>query len=361
MPDLRTIPARDSANGVVAGVCAGIAGALQVDPTLVRLLFALLTLAGGAGIALYLAAALLMPDDSGMRRGGVWRVIGFSLLLLAALAALNGLGLPWYVQGAAALAGAGGFFLWKRRRIAGGVLVAAGVAVLLTAGGESAGGPLLTPAALAGGLVLVVGPWLWRTAQERDAERTRRIRSEERAEVAARVHDSVLQTLALVQRESGDPKRVEQLARRQERELRAWLFPEGELFKDDTLVAAIGNAAAEVEELHGVRIEVASSGNASLDDDLRAVVLAAREAMANAARFSGADEISVYVEADGTGVDVFVRDRGRGFDRSAVPAERRGLTESIEARMRRHKGSATITSAPGEGTEVELSVRRSSS
>ena len=237
--------------------------------------------------------------------------------------------------------------------------MALGLVVLLTGGDPGGTGPLLAPAAIAGGLLLVVGPWLWRTAQERDAERTRRIRSEERAEVAARVHDSVLQTLALVQRESADPKRVEQLARRQERELRAWLFPEGELFKEETLVAAIGNAAAEVEELHGVRVEVASAGNAPLDDDARAVVLAAREAMANAARFSGAEEISVYAEADGDGISVFVRDRGAGFDRAAVPQGRRGLTESIEGRMTRHGGAAKIVSTPGSGTEVELSLPRS--
>jgi signal transduction histidine kinase len=357
--DLRTIPARDRANGAVAGVSAGIARALEVDPTLVRLLFAILTLAGGAGIALYLAAALLMPSEPGARSGGTRRVIGLALLVLAIVAVLAGLGLPWFVQAAAVLAAGGALLLRRGRRIVGAVLVAAGVAVLLTSGGDGADGPLLTPAALAGGLLLVVGPWLWRTAQERDAERTRRIRSEERAEVAARVHDSVLQTLALVQRESGDAKRVEQLARRQERELRAWLFPEGELFKEDTLVAAIGATAGEVEELHGVRIEIASSGNAALDDDLRALVLAAREAMANAARFSGADEISVYVEADGRGSHVFVRDRGVGFDRGEVPSGRRGLTESIEGRMRRHHGTATITSTPGEGTEVELSLPRS--
>jgi signal transduction histidine kinase len=357
--DLRTIPARDRANGAVAGVSAGIARSLEVDPTLVRLLFAILTLAGGAGIALYLAAALLMPSEPGARTSGTRRVLGLALLLLAIVAVLAGLGLPWFVQAAAVLAAGGALLLRRGRRIAGAVLVAAGVAVLLTSGGEGADGPLLTPAALAGGLLLVVGPWLWRTAQERDAERTRRIRSEERAEMAARVHDSVLQTLALVQRESHDSKRVEQLARRQERELRAWLFPGGELFKEDTLVGAIGDAAAEIEELHGVRVELASSGNTPLDEDTRAVVLAAREALANAARFSGVEEISVYVEADGQGVNVFVRDRGAGFDRATVPPERRGLTESIEGRMRRHRGTATITTAPGEGTEVELSLPRS--
>jgi signal transduction histidine kinase len=360
MADALTIPARDRDNGVVAGVAAGIARALEVDPTLVRLLFALLTLAGGAGIALYLAAALLMPPEPGRRPSGRRTALGLTLLIVTAIAALNGLGLPAFVQVATALAAAGVFLLWRRQqRVVGGALVAAGLVVLLTGGGEvGTGGPLLTPAALAGGLLLVIGPWLWRTVQERDAERTRRIRSEERAEVAARVHDSVLQTLALVQRESNDPKRVEQLARRQERELRAWLFPEGELFKADTLVAAIGNAASEIEELHGVRVEVASAGNAPLDEDVRAVVLAAREAMANAARFSGADEVSVYAESNGGQINVFVRDRGAGFDRTTVPAERRGLTESIEGRMRRHGGSATITSTAGEGTEVEITLPR---
>jgi signal transduction histidine kinase len=360
MPELAAIPARDRAHGAVAGVCAGIGRALGVDATLVRLLFAFLALAGGAGIALYLAASLLMPAAPDERPSGTYRIIGAALLLLAAVAALNGLGLPWFFQAAAVLAGTGVLLLWRReRRLVGWILIAAGVAVLFTSGGEHGdSGPFLTPAAFAGGLLLVVGPWLWRAAQERDAERARRVRSEERAEVAARVHDSVLQTLALVQRESHDPKRVEQLARRQERELRAWLFPTGELFKEDTLVGAIGDAAAEIEELHGVRVEVASSGNEPLDDDLRAVVLAAREALANAARFSGAEEISVYVEADGNGVNVFVRDRGAGFDRASVPPGRRGLSESIEGRMRRHHGAATITSTPGEGTEVELSLPR---
>jgi signal transduction histidine kinase len=161
----------------------------------------------------------------------------------------------------------------------------------------------------------------------------------------------VLQTLALIQKDADDPRRVATLARRQERELRGSLFrPYG----DDSLVAALDAAAAEVEELHGVRVEVATSGNAELDDDVRAVVLAAREAMSNAAKFSGAEEISVYAEADGDGINVFVRDRGVGFERAQVPRERKGLSESIEARMTRHGGSAQVRSKPGEGTEIEL-------
>jgi signal transduction histidine kinase len=351
------IPARDRANGVVAGVAAGLGRALGVDPTLVRLLFALLTLAGGAGVALYLAAALLMPTETGARPRGSRVVIGLALLVLAAVVALNGLGLPGFVQGAAVVAAVGAFFLVRRqKRLVGWALVAAAAAILLTRGGDvGTDGPLLTPAAFAGGLLLVVGPWLWRAAQERDAERTARIRSEERAEMAVRVHDSVLQTLALIQKSSADPHRVASLARRQERELRGWLFG---AYGEGSLVAAIEEAATEVEDLHDVRVEVASAGNAALDDDLRALALAAREAMTNAAKFAGTNEVFVYVEVDGTAASVFVRDRGVGFVRAEVPPERRGLTESIEGRMLRHGGTATITSEPGAGTEVELNLPR---
>jgi signal transduction histidine kinase len=354
------IPARDRTNGVVAGVAAGLGRALGVDPTLVRLLFAILTLAGGAGVALYLAGALLMPNESGVRPRG-WRVVvGGALVVLAAVVSLNGLGLPWFFQAAAAAAAVGAFFLVRRqKRLIGWAFVASALVILLTGGGDvGTDGPLLTPAAFAGGLLLVVGPWLWRTALERDAERTARIRTEERAEVAARVHDSVLQTLALIQKSSDDPRRVGSLARQQERELRGWLFG---TYSEGSLVAAIEDAATDTEQLHGVRVEVATAGNVPLDDDLQALVLAAREAMVNAAKFAGTDEISVYVEVDGTEASVFVRDRGIGFDRADVPGERRGLAESIEGRMSRHGGKAKITSAPGAGTEVELTLPRKSS
>jgi signal transduction histidine kinase len=348
------IPARDSDARVVAGVCAGLGRALGVDPTLIRLLFAMLALAAGMGIALYLAAWLLMPAREGEEIGGARTALGLTTLAVAVVAALAGLGLPGFVLVGAAFIVAGFAFWWRRqRRVLGASLVAVGGVVTLTGGTDWGSEPLLTPAAFAGGLLLVVGPWLWRLALERDAERTARIRSEERAEVAARVHDSVLQTLALIQKDAGDPRRVGALARRQERELRGWLFrPYG----DHSLAAALDEAATEIEELHGVKVEVASAGNAPLTDDVRAVVLAAREAMANAAKFSGADEISVYAEADGDGVSVFVRDRGVGFDRATVPPDRRGLTESIEARLARHGGTAEIRSTPGEGTEVELKL-----
>ena len=171
--------------------------------------------------------------------------------------------------------------------LAGLVLTASGAGLLLTRGGTSFGA--LAPGAVLGALLLIVGPWLWQLARERDAERTARIRSDERAEVAARVHDSVLQTLALVQRHADEPRRVASLARRQERELRSWLYGNGAT-PGETLEGALAAAADEIEELHGVRIELASGGDCALTDEVRAVVLAAREAMANAAKFSGADD-----------------------------------------------------------------------
>jgi signal transduction histidine kinase len=343
---------RSDNDRVIAGVCAGIAEKIGVDPTLVRLVFTLLALAGGAGIVLYGAAWLWMTGR------GVLAVVG---LVAASGLALRALGLSTHASVALVLIALGLAVIWRRGgspregaplSLAGVALVAAGVTVLLFQGSTSG---FLAPGAIAGALLLITGPWLWQLALERDAERTARIRTDERAEMAARVHDSVLQTLALIQRHAAEPKRVGALARRQERELRGWLYGNG-ASGSETLAGALAEAASEVEELHGVRVEVASGGDIPLDDDGRAVVLAAREAMQNAAKFSGADEISVYAEAGSGGISVFVRDRGAGFDRAAVPADRQGLRESIEGRLARAGGRATITSAPGQGTEVELRV-----
>jgi signal transduction histidine kinase len=167
-----------------------------------------------------------------------------------------------------------------------------------------------------------------------------------------------MQTLALIQRDASDPRRVAALALGQERELRAWLFGDPAASGTDSLVPALQAAAAEIERLHGVRIEVAHTGDADLDEPCRAVVLAAREAMTNAAKFAGVGEITVFAEADDGRVAVFVRDRGGGFDRGAVPADRQGIAESIVGRLERAGGRATIDTAPGQGTEVELVIRR---
>ncbi|MFL5926254.1 MAG: PspC domain-containing protein [Gaiellaceae bacterium] len=343
---------RSGHDRVLAGVCGGLAATLGVDATLVRLVFALLALAGGAGILLYFA---LWVYDEGRR---MWAAA--ALVAAAAVSLLLALGFS-----GTAVVGAG--------------LIVAGFAVVLTRGGSIRRGgslPVLAialmmagaitvlghigtsrsfigPGAVAGALLLVLGPWFWQLRRER----VERIRLEERAEVAARIHDSVLQTLALIQRHSHDAARVSAVARRQERELRRWLYGSG-VGAAVTLADGLADAAADVEDLYGVRIEVATAGDVPLHESLEPLVLAAREAMTNAAKFSAADEISVYLETDGENVAVFVRDRGVGFDRSAVPSDRRGVAESIEGRMRRSGGTAAVTSAPGAGTEVELTLPR---
>src|SRR4051794_31933217 len=202
---------------------------------------------------------------------------------------------------------------------------------------------------------LILAPWWLRLVRGLAAERSERIRSQERAEMAAHLHDSVLQTLALVQRRADDPGEVAALARRQERELRAWLNnaprPSG------TVAAALEAAAAEVEASHGVAVDVVAVGDAPLDEAGEAVVAAAREALVNAAKFAGGAG-SVYAETDDERIEVFVRDRGPGFDLAGVPGDRRGVRESILGRMERHGGRARIHTAAGGGTEVELVMER---
>jgi len=336
---------------VIAGVCAGIAQALAVDVTLVRLVFAVLALAGGAGIVLYLALWVY-----GKSSRAWWAAV---LVLVAGSLLLHAVGLSDQAVAGIALVAAGFAIVWRQggdfrpdEPLSYGGLLLAGVGAVLLLEGGGAKATVLAPGAIAGALLLIAGPWLWRLALDRDAERAARIRSEERSEVAARVHDSVLQTLALIQRHAQEPRRVAALARRQERELRGWLYADRPIGDDAaSLMAALSAVAADVEELHGVRVELASAGDCPADD---ALVLAAREAMTNAAKFAGVDEIDVYAEVDDDGVAVFIRDRGAGFDRAAVPADRRGLTESIEGRLERAGGTATIVSVHGGGTEVEL-------
>jgi signal transduction histidine kinase len=174
--------------------------------------------------------------------------------------------------------------------------------------------------------------------------------------VAAHLHDSVLQTLAMVQRRAEDPTEVASLARRQERELRAWLADRPAPGQAARLAAALEDAAAQVEERHGVPVEVVVVGDRELDPAHEALVASTREAMTNAAKFGGGSPVDVYAESDGARTQVFVRDRGPGFDPAAVPGDRRGVRESIVGRMRRHGGRARVTSAPGAGTEVELTL-----
>lgn len=239
-------------------------------------------------------------------------------------------------------------------------LVGAGVAVFLIAspGLDSPRAGILATAAIAVGLVMVFGPWWWRLTHDLAAERQQRIRSQERAEVAAHIHDSVLQTLALIQNNSADARLVSTLARSQERELRDWLYGAPEVAARESLATAIQRVSDEIEDLHHVTVQTVAVGDCPVDERLVALVSASREALANAARHSGDSCVSVYFEVEADQVAVFVRDRGKGFDVESVPQDRRGIADSIVWRMDRHGGKAVIRSEPGDGTEVELVMPR---
>ncbi|MCX5194904.1 PspC domain-containing protein [Streptomyces sp. NBC_00249] len=252
------------------------------------------------------------------------------------------------------------------RALAGVLLVGVGLTVFIVVRGSAAqlGNVLTATLAVLVGIALLAGPWLIRMTQDLSEERLMRIRAQERAEVAAHVHDSVLHTLTLIQRNAEDVGEVRRLARAQERELRNWLYkPEGtgkdEAEEPATLAEAVKKSAAEVEDHHGVPIEVVVVGDCPLDDKLGAQIQAAREAMVNAAKYGGeGGPVQVYAEVDGPTVFVSVRDRGPGFDFDAVPDDRMGVRESIIGRMQRNGGTAVLRSAPEGGTVVELEMER---
>jgi signal transduction histidine kinase len=359
-----TLPrvARDDGDRVVAGVCAGIARALDADVTFVRLTFSVLAFASGAGIVAYVGAWAMLPAPGASLPSRKRRVFGAILLVWGAVLTLRGLGvadsivwpLAFFAAGLVLLGGTTFGLEEKRARVAAGVLILIGVVTFVSNNTSGSASTVLAPGAVAIALLLILAPWAWRLAREREAERAVRIRTEERADFAARVHDSVLQTLTLIQKDPSDARR---LARRQERELRAWLYPDREPASDATLAGAIDAAAAEIEELHGVRVEVVRTGDAPLDERTQALILAGREAMTNAAKHSGVDEVAVFLDAEGDPISLYVRDRGTGFDPATVAADRRGVAESIRGRMERVGGTARVVSAPGEGTEIELVVR----
>jgi signal transduction histidine kinase len=245
----------------------------------------------------------------------------------------------------------------------GSVLLTIGLTTLLSRHhGAALGRPLGGLALVIAAIVVVLGPWWLRIARDLVVERQARVRAEERAEMATRVHDSVLQTLALIQRRADDPQKVIQLARAQERELRSWLFdgraPGAIDGQGLTFAAGVRLIQQEVEAQHEVAVEAVTVGDCELDDDLRALLAAAREATVNAVKWSGAGVVSIFAEVEPAEVSLFVRDRGRGFDPAAVPGDRKGLAESIHARMARRGGVATVRSVTGEGTEVSLTMPR---
>lgn len=369
----------------MAGVAQGAAAQLRLDPVVLRLAFVLLTVLDGIGAVAYAALWMFTPREphEGREPARDWSqlaaytAIGLALMALGWLtgASKGGIG-AWPI----AVGGIGSLILWqqadpdRRRRwmsttvgqvrqnrvrtFAGLVLVVVGVIGFLAANNEldSVRSGIVFTLVVVGGVALIAAPWLAALWKELQRERRERIRQEERAEVAAHVHDSVLHTLTLIQRNAQDSREVMRLARSQERELRNWLY-QPKQDADASLAAAVRRVAAEEEDAHGVPIEVVCVGDRPLTPELSAMVQAARQAMVNAAKYSESSAVSVYAEAEPDEVTVFVRDRGVGFDMEGVPEDRMGIRQSIIGRMERNGGSARVRTAPGEGTEVMLTMK----
>ncbi len=389
---------------LLGGLAAGLSARTGFDVTVVRTVFVLAGLFSGLGAAPYVLAWLLVPAagaDGNIAgkaltdRRGIAQAAALASLLVVVLLIASSLGVGWFGSLASPLviSAAGLVLIWRnapadeqatlqrlaepllgwsrdqrRSRIVwrvalASVLLIGGVATLSSGRPSHAllrplGGVVLVIAAI----VVMLGPWWLRIARDLVVERQARARAEERADMAARIHDSVLQTLALIQRRADEPNRVIQLARAQERELRSWLFegraPGSVDGEGSTLAAGVRLIEREVEAQHGVAVEAVTVGDCAVDDDLSALLAAAREATVNAVKWSGADVVSLFAEVEPTSVSVFVRDRGRGFDPAAVPDDRKGLAESVHARMARRGGSATVRTVRGEGTEVSLTMPR---
>jgi len=396
----------------LGGVCTGLARHLGWPLMVIRIAFVALATFQFIGVIAYGALWLLMPPESTVKAPGLEsasragfrgqnkpkRRIDWGMLL--ALVAL-GVGLLWIMQNTGlgissqlfwpvAFACAGAALVWRQadseqqkrwraeaggkawlapfvarggwpalvRVIVGLGLVGAAFGIVIAQQGQISHLPevmAMTMLALAG-LAIVLAPWLHRSRSALNQARAEKVRADARADMAAHLHDSVLQTLAMIQRQADDPKAVQKLARRQERELRNWLY--GDELHEATLKAALTAAAAEVEDERGVPVELVTVGDCDTSEEIQALVRATREAMVNAAKHSGADKIDGYAEVDEDSIEVFIRDRGQGFDVDAVAEDRMGVKGSIIDRMARHGGTATIRSGPSDGTEVRLEIKR---
>ncbi|MDQ2753962.1 MAG: PspC domain-containing protein [Actinomycetota bacterium] len=388
--------------GGIAGILAARTG---LDVTIVRVGLVIFGLASGVGVAAYVMAWLLVPGEGEPesigaralrdRRGlAATSALVPALLLGFLLASVLRAGWIGSLSWPAFVSAAGLLLIWRngsdserallRRvatpvlqvggrparswaglvwRVALGVTLAGGGVAALTLGRHNA---LLFPLV---GLVLVLaafvavfGPWWLGIGRDLVMERQARLRAEESANLATRVHDSVLQTLAMIQRHADDPHRVAQLARAQERELRSWLFegrPPGSFDETAGTVATVASQIqGQVEAAHGVRVELVVVGDCPLNEQLEALLAAGREATVNSAKWSGAEVVSLYVEVEAARVSMFVRDRGRGFDPSTIDPDRQGIAQSVVGRMTRAGGCAEVRSAPGQGTEIELTMPR---
>jgi len=376
---IRNTVVRRSDNRVILGLAGGIADRLGIPDAYVRAAFITLSLAGGAGIVLYLLGTAIATagEEEPNPPPETRQIVGLVIMLFGAMAFFRGINL-WFGDtvvwagsllafGGAAMwdktnlfdADAGGIALSRTRIVAGALLLLAGIASLSSSiSSIQSLGPAITAAALTGaGFTIIFGPWVSSLIRDLGEERRNRIRADERTEVAAHLHDSVLQTLALIQR-TEDPKRMVTLARAQERDLRNWLYGPKEGGTALGLRQSLENVASDVEGRHDVPVEVVVVGDMALNDRGFALVAAAGEAMTNAAKHSGASKVSVFAEVNDKVAEIFVTDQGGGFDPDSIPDGRHGIKDSLIARMRRQGGESEITSEPGEGTEVRLTLPR---
>lgn len=390
---------RRSGGRIVGGVAGGVADHLGLDVFKVRMAFVLLSALAGAGIVGYGMLWIFTPGghDAAKPTGRERRqAIGLALLGLGLA-----VGVSWLFSGTAAkvivpivVVAVGAALVWREydtdgprsllglparpsvvtwSRIVAGItmiVLGLGVVVLARIDLSSLGSALIAVAVtLIGAGLLTVPLWL-RMMRALDAERAARIRNDEREEIASHLHDSVLQTLALIQRQADDPQEVARLARSQERELRRWLFEDSGPAQS-SLAAALRTIAGEVEDQHGVKVTPITVGDVTMDgadsgsglpkEHFTALLGASREALVNAAKHAGVPEIDLFAEAEPHQVSIFVRDRGAGFDITAVPQDRRGVAKSIRARIERRGGQVEILSTPGRGTEVRIIMPRTDS
>jgi signal transduction histidine kinase len=406
---------RDTRHPIIGGVAAGLARHLGLPVLWVRAGFLVAAVLGGSGIMFYAGLWLVLPGDSlyeqsapglesaarqGRRPGRIRRladsgpaialvalgvgmvftaeaIFGNGIVIWALVLAVLGFGLLWRqadeaqrsrwldqsekLNPARAVFGGGGWAAYVRVG-AGFVLVISAVALFAVRHGRVSDvyDVLISAALGVVGLGITLGPWIWRLTNDLTAERAERVRTQERADLAAHLHDSVLQTLALIQKNAADAPTVARLARSQERDLRAWLFdatPAG----DRTLAGALREVVREIEDTYGVDVELVTVGDLDLDEPLAPLVAATREAATNAAKHAGTPVVDIYAEVSPDRVEVFVRDRGHGFDPQTVPSDRQGVRSSILDRMTRHGGTAEIRSTSDTGTEVRLKLPRQES
>ena len=369
---------------MVAGVAGGIADSLGIPDGYVRAAFLTLSTVWGLGVVLYAALWISRLDRVEDRDPAVaesHQQLGMAVGFTGVMFLMASLG--WWPNTALVLTAAGLAFgtaaltdaskpgplaalldpnvqtASRVRLIVGAVLLIAGLAMFGSMVGEVFEiGIVFSAVVLTGlGIFIALGPWVRRLLSDLGEERAERARQDERAEMAAHLHDSVLQTLALIQR-SDDPARMAILARHQESELRDWLYGSSPLDGADLTSTALKAAAARVEEAHQVPVDVVTVGDHPFGRASTALVGAASEAMVNAAKHSGAGRVSLYFEAEPQELVVYVTDHGAGFDTTAERPGGKGIDNSITSRIERAGGSVDIVSEPGEGTEVVLRVPR---